>query len=273
MRFKKKSIALRGSRTFYWERNSGRGTPMIFLHGFPGRHKGVLKLAGLFAGRRIIVPDLPACGESEPFLAGHSLKLYAQWLNDFLTGLGIKRAIVVGHSFGARVALRFGVDHPRKIERLVLIAPVMKVDSFVGKLAALHYQVGDILPNNLQDAWAKNGFYRRVGNAIMYRSSGRGRRERLIRIDAKDAKDINGRVAIQVFLDFYKNPSIAGNKKISAKTLLIAADEDVIATPGSIKMLHKRFANGDIKIMKNSGHLVILERPVAVGTIIRTWLG
>ena len=34
----------------------------------------------------------------------------------------------------------------------------MKVDSFVGKLAALHYRVGDILPFGLQEAWSKTAF-------------------------------------------------------------------------------------------------------------------
>jgi pimeloyl-ACP methyl ester carboxylesterase len=272
MRFKKENIVINGARVFYWEEHRGRGTPMIFLHGFPGRHKGLAGVAKNFRGRRLLIPDLPACGASEPLKTAHSLESYAQWLNDFLTALSIKRAIIVGHSFGARVALRFSIDHPRKVERLVLIAPVMKVDSFVGKLAALHYRVGDILPGILQNAWTKNAFYRNIGNAIIYKSSNRVRREYLIRVDAKDAKDVNGRVAIEVFIDFYKHPSIAGNRKINSKALLIASDGDEIATLGSVRTLYKRFINADMKVIKNAGHLVVMERPVTVGTIVRAWL-
>ena len=230
MKFKKKTIVINGTKVFYLESARGRGTPIIFLHGFPGRHKALVEVANNFIGRHVLIPDLPACGASEPLPGAHSLKNYAAWLNDFLVACSVRRAIVVGHSFGARVALRFAVDHPRKIERLVLIAPVMKVDSFVAKLASLHYKIGDILPFGLQEAWSKNGFYRRVGNAIVYKSAGAARRERLIRIDNKDAKYINGRVAIQIFLDFYKRPSIAGNRKINIRTLLIAADGDELAT-------------------------------------------
>ena len=119
MKFKKKKIVINGAEVFYLEKSHARGIPMIFLHGFPGRHKGLVGVAKNFPDRRIVIPDLPACGASEPLPVAHSLKNYAVWLNDFLAALSIKRAIVVGHSFGARVALRFAVDHPRKIERLV----------------------------------------------------------------------------------------------------------------------------------------------------------
>ena len=202
----------------------------------------------------------------------HSLKNYAAWLNDFLTALSVGRAIIVGHSFGARIALRFSIDHSKKVEKLVLIAPVMKVDSFVGSLAALYYKFGDLLPLYLQEVWSNNTMYRGVGHTIIYKSASRERRKHLIDMDSMDAKDIDGRIAVQVFDDFYKHPSIEGNKKINTKTLLIACDKDEVATLDSVEKLYQRFTNSEIKVMKNSGHLVILERPIAVGTVIRGWL-
>ncbi len=91
-------------------------------------------------------------------------------------------------------------------------------------------------------------------------------------MDSIDAKHIDGRIAVQVFDDFYKHPSIAGSKTINTKTLLIACDKDEIATPDSVEKLYRRFTNAEMKVMKNSGHLVILERPIAIGTVIRKWL-
>ncbi len=272
MRFRKKQVIINGAMISYREDRGGRGTPMVFLHGFPGTHKGMIGVAKQFHGRRLIIPDLPACGASEPLADGHSLKSYTAWLGDFLRALSIPRAILVGHSFGARVALRFSIDHPRSVEGLVLIAPVMKVDSFVGKLATLHYKVGDILPGVIQDPWVKNALYRNIGNAIVYRSTNRSRRNHLIRADLRNAKMVDGRVTIEVFIDFYNHPSIAGNKKCKSKTLVIAADGDEIATLGSVRALSKRFINGEIRIMKGAGHLVVMESPAAVGGIIRSWM-
>jgi pimeloyl-ACP methyl ester carboxylesterase len=272
MKFKRNSIIINGEKTFYWEKYPARKSVIVFLHGFPGSHKGLLELADGFTDHHLIIPDLPACGVSEPLRTHHSLEHYAAWLNDFLTTLSVDRAIIVGHSFGARIALQFSIDHPRKVEQLVLVAPVMKVDSFVGRLAALYYKFGDLLPSYLQEVWSNNTMYRGVGHRIIYKSASRARRKHLIDMDSADAKDIDGHIAVQVFDDFYKHPSIAGNKKINTKTLVIACDKDEIATPDSVEKLYRRFTNAKMEIMKNSGHLVILERPIAVGAIIRRWL-
>jgi pimeloyl-ACP methyl ester carboxylesterase len=272
MKFKRNSIIINGEKTFYWEKYPTRKSVVVFLHGFPGSHKGLVEMADGFTDHHLIIPDLPACGVSEPLRTHHSLEHYAAWLNDFLTTLSVDRAIIVGHSFGARIALRFSADHPRKVERLVLIAPVMKVDSFVGRLATLYYKFGDLLPPYLQEVWSNNTMYRGIGHTIIYKSASRERRRHLIDMDSIDAKHIDGRIAVQVFDDFYKHPSIAGNKKINTKTLFIACDQDEIATPDSVEKLYRRFTNAEMRIMKNSGHLVILERPITVGTVIREWL-
>jgi pimeloyl-ACP methyl ester carboxylesterase len=272
MRFKRTIITVQGRTVSYWEKYRARGSVVIFLHGFPGSHRGLLELADTFSDCRLIVPDLPGCGASAALPTNHSLKNYTEWLNDFLTELAVKDIIIVGHSFGARVAMQYSIDHPAKIKKLVLITPVMKVDSFVGRLAAFNYKLGGMLPSSLQEAWGNNRVYRGIGHAIIYKSASRARRKQLIDIDTEDAKHIEGSVIVQMFDDFYKHPSIGGHKKINTKTLLIASDKDEVATLDSVEKLYQRFTNAEIKVMKDSGHLVILERPVAVGTIIRKWI-
>jgi len=272
MRFIKNTLVINGTKVSFWEKNHQRKSVMVFLHGFPGSHGGLIEMANRFPNHRLLIPDLPACGASEPLQSGHSLKRYAIWLNDFLNAVAVDHAIIIGHSFGARVALRFSLNHPEKTQRLVLIAPVMTVDSFIGGLASLYYKFGNKLPGYLQNAWSNNAFYRNVGNVVIYRSSCRKRLKYMTYIDKKDAKDIDGRDAIQVFNDFCKHPSISVTKKFNVKTLLIVGEKDEIATPGSVKRLLKKLANAEIRIIKKSGHHVTLERPKALGTIVHGWL-
>lgn len=219
----------------------------------------------------MVIPDLPACGASEPLPKGHSLKRYTAWLARFLTALSIEHVTIVGHSFGARVALRFSIDHPDKVERLVLIAPVMTVDSFIGKLATTYYKFSDMLPDYLQNAWSNNTLYRTIGDAIIYKSSSPKQQKYFFSIDAKDAKDIQGHDEVQVFNDFYKHPAIRMGKNFNIKTLLVVGDKDEIATPDSVAALFRRFANAEMKIVKKAGHHITLERPGALGTVIHEW--
>jgi pimeloyl-ACP methyl ester carboxylesterase len=45
------------------------------------------------------------------------------WLDQVLDGLGIRSASVVGHSYGAWIALRYALDAPARLNRLVLLDP------------------------------------------------------------------------------------------------------------------------------------------------------
>jgi pimeloyl-ACP methyl ester carboxylesterase len=61
-------------------------------------------------------------------------------------------------------------------------------------------------------------------------------------------------------------------KNFKVRTLLIVGDKDEIATPDSVEILFKRLTNAEMEIVKKAGHHITLERPGALGTIVRAWL-
>jgi pimeloyl-ACP methyl ester carboxylesterase len=105
---------------------TGEGEPVVLLHGFPdtGRlwRNQVPALAD--AGFRVIVPDLRGYGASDkpaevdayaiPFLAGDVLGV--------LDHLGIERAHVVGHDWGAALAWAIGSLVPDRVDHLVALS-------------------------------------------------------------------------------------------------------------------------------------------------------
>ncbi|MGA5062950.1 alpha/beta fold hydrolase [Streptomyces exfoliatus] len=77
------------------------------------------------AGHRVVRCDLRGFGES-PMDAAHT---HADDVRDLLDHLGIERAVVVGSSFGGRVALELAARHPGHVSALALLAsgtPVMQ---------------------------------------------------------------------------------------------------------------------------------------------------
>lgn len=272
MKFKKKLVTINHKKVFYWEKNKSEKLAVVFLHGFPGSHKGIIEMADKIENCRLIVPDLPGCGESDPLKEKHILKNYAKWLNDFLDTLLVEKIVVVGHSFGARLALMFGIYYSKRVEKLVLITPVTKADSLIAKLATIDYNFTGFLPPYMQKAWLFNPIYRKAKNIFIYESSSVKRRKHLISIEDDEIKKVNARANIELFNEFYQNKSILLRGKINIKTLIIACDKDQIATLNSVKELYNRFTYAEIKIMKNSGHLVVPERPSAVGNIVNKWL-
>ncbi len=145
------------SKTYYWEKNPSAKETIILLHGFPGNHLGLVDLANNLGGEyRLIIPDLPACGKSLPLRQIHTLENYADWLADFSRDLGIKTPIIIGHSFGSRVALVYAAHYPDHIAKLVLITPVVTLNGILPRLASLKGFIAKLLPEYMRKRWLSN---------------------------------------------------------------------------------------------------------------------
>lgn len=79
---------------------------------------------GLSDRWRIVRVDLPGSGLSPPDPAGdYRDERSVQMLIALMDRLGLRRASVVGHSIGGRIAWTFAARHPERVDRLVLVAP------------------------------------------------------------------------------------------------------------------------------------------------------
>ena len=109
------------------------GAPILLVHGFA--------VAGLqtfepwaseqLHDRSLILPDLLGYGHSERIpKAGpwYSVQAYADALVQLLDQLGVQQVDLVSHSFGGSVALRFALDHPERVRRIVFISAAIYVE-------------------------------------------------------------------------------------------------------------------------------------------------
>ncbi len=105
---------------------TGDGRPLVLLHGFPdsGRLWCNQVPALVEAGFEVIVPDLRGFGSSgKPT----GVEAYGLWLPGgdvlaILDHLGIERAHVVGHDFGAALAWYLGILAPERVDHLVALS-------------------------------------------------------------------------------------------------------------------------------------------------------
>jgi len=64
-------------------------------------------------------------GEPKFFQSGLSPEIYSQELSELMDRLDVKKAVVVGLSYGAGIAADFGERHPEKVEQLTFLAPLV----------------------------------------------------------------------------------------------------------------------------------------------------
>ena len=273
MRFQKKELLINGRSVAYWEKNPSQKEAIVFLHGFPGSHKGLIDMANAFSKYRLVIPDLPACGESQPFSDNHKLETYAEWLNMFFKKLGLKNVVLVGHSFGARVGLYFSSCHKNMVQKLVLITPVTRVEGLIARIASLNYKVAEYLPRSLQKKWLANPVYRTAGHMIIFKTSSKKRRQYLIANDVKEFNKLDPKATIELFEEFYSSNLVSLGESVRAETLIIAGERDEIAPLNSVVDLAKHIKRSKLVVMKNEGHIVVAESPLSTASEIKKWLG
>jgi pimeloyl-ACP methyl ester carboxylesterase len=101
----------------------GRGPAVLLLHGLASNARiwdGVgPRLVG--AGLRVVALDLRGHGASDQPGAGYDFAGVGRDLAAALHGLGLERPLLVGHSWGANVALQFAADRPGAVAGLALV--------------------------------------------------------------------------------------------------------------------------------------------------------
>jgi len=104
--------------------DEGVGTPVVLLHGFPDTsYLWRNQIATLVAaGYRAIVPDLRGRGRSErPESAeGYRLTSIVADVAAIMDALGVERAHVIGHDWGAATAWLFATLKPQRVDRLIV---------------------------------------------------------------------------------------------------------------------------------------------------------
>lgn len=126
---------------------TGSGPALLFLHGYPQNHMCWLNIAPSFANDfTCIVPDLRGYGDSDapedtsPTHEAYSKRQMARDMVALLDHFEIPRAHVLGHDRGGRVAYRFALDHPERIDRLGIIEIVPTGDFWRNWTAELAYK-------------------------------------------------------------------------------------------------------------------------------------
>jgi pimeloyl-ACP methyl ester carboxylesterase len=108
----------------------GDGPPLVLLHGSgPGATSWSnfkQNLPALSQHFRVLAVDQPGYGKSDkpPFSREDSIfQVTSRALVGLFDELGIEQAHILGNSLGGANALRFAIDHPERVSRMVLMGP------------------------------------------------------------------------------------------------------------------------------------------------------
>lgn len=108
--------------TFYREAGPEQAPVVLLPHGYPCSSYEFRNLMPRLADRwRLIAPDYPGAGHSgTPEDFDYSFDGYAQFLDGFVTTLGLARFALYLHDFGSPIGARLAIKAPERVTALII---------------------------------------------------------------------------------------------------------------------------------------------------------
>ncbi|MBU4209836.1 alpha/beta hydrolase [Patescibacteria group bacterium] len=209
---------------------------IVFLHGWQQNKNSFNQLIPfLYKKYNLYFLDLPGFGHSpKPPNSATSFD-YANILYKWITEQKIKKPVLIGHSFGGKIASIITSTHPKKIHKLILIA------SSGITHPKFWYSLNQYIPT----------FIKKFIKPLLFSQ------------DYKQAKNL-----LPIFKNIVKEDIKPIFEKITNLTLIIWGKNDKELPTKDAQQIHQLIPQSKIKIIKNTNHFPFWQKPKKIALII-----
>ena len=242
--------------------DTGKGYPLVFVHGFLGSTDMWKPQIEYFKKKyNVLTPALPGFGKSNNILPCNSIECMAKAVLDALKKKKIKKFNLLGHSMGGMIAQEMANLAGEQISRLICYG-TGPVGNIPGRFETI----------NESKKQLKNDGLAITSNRIAKTWFVDGDKAKYFYLCSNAAKETS-LIAAEKALDAMKNWNGLDNlKNIKNKTLIIWGDKDRAYNLSQVKNLRNNIPDSDLKIIKNSSHNVHLEKPDEFNNCVRGFL-
>lgn len=239
---------------YYQSQNLDKRNIAIFLHGWGSdskRFKPILDTLGNF-----IAIDMPGFGMSERLYEKWTIIKYAEFLKSFLDKLDITNPILIGHSFGGSVIIKYCANIG-KARKIILIgsAGVRKRTkkiifyNFLSKIIKIIFSAPLIkrYKNSI-----RNGAYSVIGS--------------------QDYVSIADENLKNTFINIINEDLQKDMRKIDTEAILIWGEDDKDTPIQHGMLINKLIRNSKIFTIKNAGHFVFLDKTQEFNNLLTQFL-
>lgn len=237
-------IKLQGLKIFY--EFMGEGNTVVLLHGWGGEAASLKPVFDSMSKKyKVYAFNFPGFGKSELPPEPWGTEDYGKFVVNFFKTVGIKRANIIAHSFGGRVAIWLAANSPEVVNKLVLVdsagvKPRRSLKYFIKisiakaakriLLLPVFGKYGQSLLNNLYKIVGSKDYQQQIG--IM--------RATLVKVVNEDLRGLL--------------------PKIMAPTLLIWGENDKDVPLYYAKIMEKEIKDVGLVVLKGAGHFSYLDR-------------
>lgn len=229
----------------------GEGNPVVFLHGWAANISIYKKIIDKISKKYLVyIIDLPGFGNSMEPLLDYTLDDYVEFLHTFIENNNIIKPILIGHSFGGRIAIRYVNKY--KVNKLVLISSAgirrynlkRQIKIYWYKLKKKYY----ILTKNITKL---ENLQRTSGSKDYQRSSNIMKKTMINIINTNQRKELIN---------------------INIPTLLMWGKNDLETPYKDALLMNKRIKEAGLVTFNNSGHFPFIDEEYSFLKVISSFL-
>ncbi|MDL5159480.1 alpha/beta fold hydrolase [Actinomycetospora termitidis] len=240
-----------GTRSFVL--TEGEGRPVLCLH--TAGQSGVQwrdvqpRLAAL--GYRVVVPDLPGHGRSEPAAGGpvRDLGVYAQWCEELMDTLGMDRPFVVGCSIGGAITLQLAVRRGDRLAGAVAMAAHGGSASGAGMVRGLERELVDAAAPSRSDRTYLGTL------AVVGRRVPAQRAELIARMHRREDPEIS----TSDLIGWATHDVLDRLDGVACPTHLVVGDDDLWLDPREVRAAADRIPDARYTLLEGIGHYPMEE--------------
>ncbi|MDJ0747926.1 MAG: alpha/beta hydrolase [Woeseiaceae bacterium] len=241
----------------YLEGGPNDADVVLLIHGFGGDKDNWTRFSKSLTGAyRVIAPDLPGFGESARHPDwDYSLPPQRERVNGFVAALGLEEFHLIGHSMGGHLAALYTHKYPEQVLSLALFNNAgVDVPDESDMWRALADGHNPLIVESPEDFDRLLAFASHKRPFVPWPLKG---------VMARQAMN-NGAFNQTVFASLMSDT--ASNLEpvlpdIGAPALILWGEYDRITDVSSIDVMRPLLPNTEVVIMKDTGHLPMLERP------------
>ena len=249
-----KAIKLQDHLISYLE--GGKGETILLLHGFSANKDNWGRFAKyLTKNYHVVAPDLPGFGESSKINeSDYNSASQVLRVDQFVCALDLTKFHIAGNSMGGSIAGRYAIHFPEKVLSLGLFNTGGVFSCNKSEMTKLLEQGKNPLLIESPEDYDKMLSFVFVKPPFIPRPV----KSYLIKKSIVD-KPFNEKIIKDLFEERYSLESDLS--KIKANTLILWGDTDRLIDVSCTKPLEKGLLNSKTVIIKNCGHLPMLEKP------------
>jgi len=257
--------------------DTGRGTPVVFIHGFGASLYSWRKTLSpvLAAGYRVIAFDNRGFGFSDKPAPGggagggkpYSNAAYARLVVALLDSLGLPSAVLVGHSMGGAIAAEVALAYPARVRGLVLIDAAGFGVRWPGILRAGRWPGAGGVATALRGRWVTERLLR-----FMYADPRNVTEQDVDQYYAPVSEPGYGRALRGVLREFRFDTLVGRLHSVAAPTLVVWGAEDRLIPVADGMRLAAELPRGAFVVIPRTGHAAADESADEVNGLLVTFL-